>query len=105
MIAKKFKNFTDKDFAWKFDGVEYTFKAGQEMYLEEDKANHFAKHLVDEVLNSKNIVTNNMSERAKYEAQCFPPDEILTPIEALQVTEKAKKGKKKVEQEFADLEK
>lgn len=105
MIAKKFKNFTDTDFTWKFDGIEYTFPAGSEIFLEDYKAEHFAKHLADREMNRLNIVTNNVGERAKLEAQCFPSTEVLTPIEALQVNEKAKKGKKKVEAEFPDLKK
>lgn len=105
MIAKKFKNFTDKEFSWKFDGIEYSFPAGSEIFLEDYKADHFAKHLVDREMNAKGIVTNNLSERAKLQVQCFPSNEELTPIEALQVNEKVKKGKKKVEVEFPDLKK
>jgi len=105
MNAKKFKNFSTTDFTWKFDGIEYTFKAGQEMYLEDYKADHFAKHLVDRELNALNILTNNVSERNKLTALCFPVDEVVTPLEALQLNEevKAKQGKKKVEVEFPDL--
>lgn len=105
MIAKKFKNFTDADFSWKFDGVDYTFKPGQETYLEDFKAEHFAKHLVDREMNKLGIVTNNQSERAKLTVQCFPPEEPITPAEMININEKAKKGKKKVEAEFPDLKK
>lgn len=104
MEAKKFKNFTDRDFTWKFDGVEYTFKAGQEIFMEAFKADHFAKHLIDRELNVKNIVTNNVSERAKLETLCFPTDEVITPMEAFDINEKARKPKKKAEPEFEDLD-
>lgn len=104
MHAIKFKNFTNEDFAWKFDGVEYNFPAGQETFMEDFKAHHFAKHLVDRELNKVNIRTNDLGERAKLEAQCFPSDEVVTPAEALNLNEvkKAKKTKKVVE-EFPDL--
>lgn len=111
--AKKFKNFSAEDFAWKHDGILYNFKAGQEMYLESDKADHFAKHLVDREINRKNVEnglhatknelsTRSAAERAPLEALCFPSDEEVTPTVALDKNEKAKRKEKKVE-EFADL--
>lgn len=114
MQARKFKNFTTEDFTWKFDGVPFTFKAGQEIYLEEDKALHFAKHLVDRELNrlnvesglhgtGKEVPTNNQKERAKFEVQCFPSDEIVTPLEALNLNVEAEKEAN--EEEFPDLKK
>lgn len=114
MKAIKFRNFSNEDFSWKFDGVLYTFPAGQETYLEEDKAHHFAKHLVDREINKKNvemnlhktpneIPTNNLKERKVFEDQCFPSNEEITPMEAIDLNEKAKKPKKK-EAEFEDLQ-
>lgn len=106
MIAKKFKNFTDKEFIWKYDGIPYTFPAGQEIYLEDYKADHFAKHLVDEEMNRRNWVTSNVQKRAQLLAQCFPIDEVVTPLEALNLNEKAKEVKvEKKEVEFEDLKK
>lgn len=113
MQALKFKNFTTEDFTWKFDGIPYTFKAGQEMFLEDYKAYHFAKHLVDREMNQLGIETNNQSERARLGAKCFPSDEAITPLEALNINEEekaekksAKKvvSKKKVEAEFEELD-
>lgn len=105
MEAKRFKNFTSEDFTWKYDGIPFTFPAGQEMFLEDFKAEHFAKHLVDREMNRLNMITNNMAEREKLEAQCFPSTEVVSPLEALQLNETAKtKVKKKVEPEFEDLE-
>lgn len=110
--ALQFKNYTDTDFTHSFDSVPYTFKAGQTIYLEEFKAKHFAKHLVNRELNAKNIPTNNLSERAKLEVLCFPSEEAVTPLEALNINEtvkaveKKKAGKtvKKVEEEeFSEL--
>lgn len=105
MEAKKFKNWTGEDFTWKFDGIPYTFKAGQEMFLEDYKAEHFAKHLVDREMNNQGVVTSSLSKRQELTAKCFPSDEIVTPLEAIQLNEtaKVKKGKKE-EKEFEDLE-
>lgn len=103
MQAVKFKNFTDEDFTWKWNGVDHAFKAGTEIYLEQDKAEHFAKHLVDHELNKLNKRTDYKPDRARLTALCFPTDEVLTPSEALQENIKVKKAKKKVEKEFEDL--
>ena len=72
MEAITFKNWTDTDFTWSFDGVPHTFPAGSEMLLESHKAHHFAKHLTDRELNKRNIPTNNQSERGRLGAFCFP---------------------------------
>ncbi len=109
MTSKKFKNFTDKAFTHAYDAVPYTFEPGETIFLEADKAEHFAKHLIDRVLNEKGIPTNVGVERNKLMELCFPTKEVVTPLEALQINEtekevKAKKGKKKVEEEeFSDL--
>lgn len=105
MQAIKFKNFTTEDFVWKYDGIPYTFKAGQEIYLEDFKAHHFAGHLVDLEMNRLGVPTNTMNRREELLKQCFPSDEVITPSEALQINEKEKvtKKTKKVEKEFEDL--
>ena len=102
MQAIQFKNWTTEDFTWKFDGIPYTFKAGQTIYLEDFKANHFAKHLVDREMNKLSIVTDN-PQRTELEAQCFPSAETITPLEALQINKIDEKKTKKVEKEFAGL--
>lgn len=108
MQAIKFKNFSNEDFTHAFDSVPYTFKAGSEMFLEDFKAQHFAKHLVDRELNRLNLMTSDRLKRKELEALCFPVDEVVTPVEALNLNKKAEvKGKKvkKVEKEFEDLDK
>ena len=113
MEAKKFKNFSAEDFGWKFNGVPFTFKAGQEVYLEAEKADHFARHLINRELDKKGMKTDNKLARADMEKLCFPGD-ALPVEEALDLEEKKKeldrvavksfkKGKKKVEEEFPDL--
>lgn len=103
MQAVKFRNFTNEDFTWKFDGNPYTFAANSEIFLEQDKAEHFAKHLVDREMNRQKIVTDNRVKREDLLRQCFPTDEVVTPLEALQENKKVKKTKK-AEVEFEDLE-
>ena len=108
MQAIKFKNFTDRDFTWKYDGLPYTFKAGQEMYLEDFKANHFAKHLVNQELNRLEKDTGNVSFREPLMAKCLPPDEVVSVAEALDIEVRKSKGKGKKEEkevEFPDLKK
>lgn len=111
MDAKLFRNFTNEDFSWKYDGALFTFKAGQEMYMEAPRADHFAKHLVDRELNKLNILTNNLTERALILEKCLPSGEEVTQAEAINIEAKkkvrAKKASKKTkvedEEEFADL--
>lgn len=110
MNAILFKNFSNEDFTWKFDGIAYTFKAGQEMYMEEPKAKHFAKHLVDRELNTRGIPTNNMSEVAKLAVLALPSlSETVTVEEAIDIetkkTKKVGRPKKVEEEEFSDLNK
>lgn len=107
MEAIQFKNFSDKDFTWKYDGIPYTFKAGTQTYMEDFKAQHFAKHLIDRELTAKGVLTNSVIERAKLELLCFPSDAAVTADEAVNINEitkrKAGRPAKKVEEEFADL--
>lgn len=104
MNAIQFTNFSNEDFTWKWDGVPYTFKAGQTIFLEDYKAEHFAQHLVDRELNKLNIPTNDMVRRMELGAKCFPKVEPVTPLEALQINNKKKTVVKKEEEvEFEEL--
>lgn len=106
MKALNFYNFSEEDFTYTFDSVPYTFKSKASMYMEDYKAYHFAKHLVDRELNRLNIPTNNNAKRGELGALCFPEDKELEPSVALDLEEKKKKGvkkAKKVEEEFEDL--
>lgn len=103
MDAVKFKNWTSEEFSWKFNGINHAFPAGMEIYMEKDKAHHFAKHLTDREMNKLGLRTDMVSERTKLEAKCFPVDEVVTPEIALDINEKAKKKPKKVAEEFPDL--
>lgn len=108
-IAKKFRNFSTEDFSWKWDGVEHTFPAGQEMYLEEPRALHFAKHLVDREMNKMNNgkghPTNDLNVRKTLEEQCFPSLKEVSEDQAFNLNEvkKEKKVKKAEVEEFAEL--
>jgi hypothetical protein len=46
-----FINWTGEEFSYPWGGVEYTFKPGIPMYLEEGLAVHFAKHLANREIN------------------------------------------------------
>lgn len=107
-----FKNFTKKEFVCSWDSVPYRFAAGKEMYVEDWKAHHFAKHLVDKVMHEKGMITTDMVIREKFLAQALPAEEVLSTDEALDlnareevIEKKKKKASKKVvkEEEFADL--
>lgn len=69
--AQLFTNFTDEDFTFYWDSVPYTVKAGQSIYLEDFKANHAAKHLIDQELNKQNIPTNTQVERDRLMKKIF----------------------------------
>lgn len=45
--AVVFTNFSDEPFTGLWDGVQYNFAPGQTMMVEDWKAHHFAKHLVN----------------------------------------------------------
>lgn len=113
-----FKNFTDEDFVCSWDGVPYRFPAGKEMYVEDWKAEHFAKHLVDRVMNKAGMITSNKIERDPLLAQALPDGVTLDADEAFdlkareetkekEIELKAKKASKKVvtEEEFPELKK
>lgn len=65
-----FTNWLNEEFVGKWAGTEEVFTAGQSKYLEDWKALHYAKHLVDQYLNSKGIPTNHFS-RDKLTKKCF----------------------------------
>lgn len=108
MQALKFKNFSDEDFVGVWNSVPFTIPAGMEMYFEDYKAQHFAKHLIDRELNRLDIKTNNQVERNKLMSLALPGDEPISPEEVVDKIEKAKRAprKKKVEkeEEFSDLD-
>ena len=109
MIKDKvtFKNFSETDFIYPFDGKEYTFKAGQSYDMEQGEALHFQKHLVDRELTArednrekdkgKEIRTNNEVERKKLEDQCISA--VKEEVVEEEQTEESK------EKEFPSLEK
>lgn len=76
-----FTNWTDEDFIGLWDGVPYPIKKGQSMYLEDWKAKHFAKHLVDRELNKEGKPTSDPM-RIGLEAKCFgESEEVKSEVE------------------------
>lgn len=64
-----FKNWSLTDFEWKYDGVNYTFEAGQVYNVPSDIALHFALHL------SKREIGDNPHNETKMKElmnKCFP---------------------------------
>src|SRR3990167_4544182 len=98
MEAVLWKNYTNEEFTWKFNGNPYTFKTGQEIYIEADKAELFTKHLVDRELNRQNLPTNS-PKRVELESKCYPGDVSVSSEEALNLNKKSEKVKKVVKEE------
>lgn len=107
MKPMKFTNITNEDFSHKFGGIMHTFPAGESTLMEDFKAEHFAKHLTDHILNLRGISTSNITERNALLSQILSQDIELKEEEIAEVIIKSdtrvKKGKKAVEKEFADL--
>lgn len=104
MKAVSFTNFSNEDFTWKYDGLEYTFTAGQTILIEDFKAEHFAQHLVDRELDKLGIPTNSALKRQELGAKCFAEQEEVKPLKEEQIEKKVTTKVKKVEKEFEDLE-
>lgn len=117
MQAKAITNYTDESFTGYWDKVPYIIPAGATIYLEDWKADHLAKHLIDRELNKKNIPTNDLNARKEIEALIFAeakeevkPEEIITKNVEIsskiskETSKKPSKTKKVAEEdEFVDL--
>lgn len=114
--SRLFKNFTEREFVCSWDGTPYRFKPGQEMYVEDWKAEHFSKHLIDRVMHEQGLIISNLKAREPFIIQAMPESEMLTADEALdlnareavaEIKAEVKKGRpsKKVviEEEFSGL--
>ena len=76
-----FTNWLNEKFIGKWAGTEEVFKSGQSKYLEDWKARHYAKHLVDQYFNEKDIPTNHFS-RNNLEKKCFGEVEEVSKVNA-----------------------
>lgn len=56
------------DFAWKYDGVEYTIPSRENKSFKTPLANHLGKHLVDAYVATK----DNNYDRSKAERLVYP---------------------------------
>jgi hypothetical protein len=70
METKLFVNWTKEDFIGYWDSIPYRIKSGMQIYLEDWKANHFAKHLVDLELHKQGKQVND-PKREELVAKCF----------------------------------
>lgn len=65
MNIVKFLNWTDSDFTWSWNGVPYTFPKGESIMMEDWKAEHFSKHLIDRELHAEGLQVCD-EKRAEY---------------------------------------
>jgi hypothetical protein len=110
--AKQFVNFSTVSFTHSWDSVPYTFEPGKVYMLEDWKADHFAKHLVDRELMRMGKQVNDTS-RQDLLAMALPAESPKMEAEdgssleskLLNETVKPKVGRKKKndEEDFAGL--
>lgn len=82
METKLFVNWTKEDFIGYWDSVPYRIKSGAQIYLEDWKADHFAKHLVDLELHRQGKQVND-PRREELVAKCFGVVEEVEELEDL----------------------
>lgn len=102
-----FKNISEEIFEWAWNAEKCFFAPGEERAMEQWKAQHFAKHLIDELLNKSKKSTNNDSERRLLLSQVIlPVSSIDKPVEEIVIgaeLQKKKRGRPKKDNEFEDL--
>jgi len=113
--AVLFKNFSDEEFTCSWNKVPYKFKPGQEMYVEDWKGEHFAKHLIDREINKVGGLTNDKVRRSALIKLALPDemndvsvDEIIDTNAREEIASRKKDSKiTKItdEPEFAELTK
>lgn len=94
-----FKNVDSKPFTWSWNGEAKTFEAGEQEVMEAWRAHHYAKHLVDSLLNETKKNLGDAAERKALMDKIIRPVEVEMPAE--EKKEEKKKGKKV--KEFEDL--
>lgn len=60
--AVKFINWTNEDFTWKWGGEPTTIKANESIWMQDWKADHFAKHLADRELSKAGLPTDHFTK-------------------------------------------
>lgn len=108
MQTKLFVNFSNEDFTGYWDSTPYRIKSGQEILLEDWKADHFAKHLVDRELQKDGKQVNDQG-RDSFIAKCFPPmvenEEMADmPEETKLLNQRKKPGRPKKEEKEESFE-
>lgn len=119
MKAVSFTNWTDQDFTYTWDKMEFTFQAGQSIYIQDFLAYHFAKHLIDRELNENKLPTNHQSREellkkciGEHKLESTSSVELETQIlnvqEEIEKENKPRRGRpakqeKSSEEEFEDL--
>lgn len=72
--VRLFRNWTNEDFSWAWNGERYDFPAKSARYLPEYLADHFAKHLTDREMHKAGQPTD-MPIRAEFLAKCMNEEE------------------------------
>lgn len=68
--ATLFTNWTEEEFTWNWNGQPWTFKAGENKWMDSHLAKHFAKHLTNrEIINADKSI--NSPEWNEYNKKCF----------------------------------
>ncbi len=65
-----FTNWLNKNFIGKWAGEKQVFKPGQSIWIENWKAKHYAKHLVDQHFNKLDMKTDHFT-RKELEEKCI----------------------------------
>ncbi len=111
--AVLFKNFSNEEFTCSWNKVPYRFKPGQEMYVEDWKGEHFAKHLIDREINRIGGLTNDKVKRAEFIKLALPDDQNIAADDMIDTnmrnesnnSKKQSKSLKNVDEvEFAELQ-
>lgn len=100
-----FKNFDREEFVCSWDGTPYRFPPGKEMYVEDWKAEHFAKHLIDKIMNRNNQITSNKFVRDQLLPQALPPETSISTEEALDLNAREKLAEVKAEEKVEEIKK
>lgn len=104
----KFTNWTQEEFIGMWDKEPEKFLPGKSKYMQRWRANHYAKHLANQVLNNKHLPTNHQTRPAIL-ARCIseaePAESQNTANVEAEVINKNKEADttKVEEKEFPDL--
>lgn len=75
--AVLFTNWSGADFTHKWNGQDWSFKAGQSIMLQSYLANHFAKHLAEREMEKANVPPlTRRAMASEFISRCFSGEEV-----------------------------